>query len=396
MERLAHLYQIAILCALLASLLVALVNLFCFEKLKGARAAPESPLVSILVPARNEARNIARCVRSLLSQDYPYCEIIVLDDQSEDDTLSIATGLGLSETGSIRRLIRGKALPAGWTGKAWACHQLARGARGAFLFFTDADTEHAPGTVSALVACAEGRRADLVSAWPRLETVSWSERLIVPMLVTLAMILYGHFVLTALQAQPRFAKLIPKRFLRMLGAANGQCLFFRRTAYDAIGGHAAVRGHLVEDMALGRLIAAGLGSGSRLFNCDGQNFSTCRMYRSLGEVWEGFTKNIRAAFEDSLGSYLAVGASQLLCFLLPFALLVFSRHDRGLIAAQIAVIYLIRTIVTIRFATAWESCAFHPAAHALCLAIGLNSWRKMSAGGVTWKGRIYSTSVGMD
>ena len=386
-------YQIIVLLALLGALGAVLASLACFDGLEEARLVSETALVSILVPARNEERNIAGCVRSLLAQDYPYCEVIVLDDGSSDGTTEIARGLGLSDSGTVARLLRGQPLPAGWTGKGWACHQLAQQARGEYLFFTDADTVHAPGTVSALLAYSLRHRADLVSAWPRLLTGTWSEKLILPMLLLLALTLYPHWLVRLLQRFPFAARLLPKKWLRALGAANGQSLFFRRVAYERIGGHAANRDHLVEDLALGRAVTTRMGEGMRLFNCDALRFSTCRMYRSLGEIWEGFTKNIRAAFEGSLAGYLFIGIFQFLCFLLPCLELLRPGRHAGWIAAQVGVIFLIRLVLTLRFRTSWWSCALHPVGHALALAIGLNSWRKTLRGGVTWKGRTYGATA---
>ena len=384
-------FHSVVLLVLLWSLAMVLANLACFDGLRAAEPfGPEAPLVSILVPARNEALNIAACAGSLLVQDYPNGELIVLDDHSEDGTGEILRGLGVSESGERARLLRGEALPPGWCGKNWACHQLSQAARGSFLFFTDADTAHAPGTVSAAVAYAQRTRAGLVSAWPRLVTVTWGEKLIIPMIVLLGMVLYPHWLVLLLQKHPTLAARLPTRYRRMLGAANGQFMFFTRECYDAIGGHAALRDHVVEDVALGRAVAARMHEGMRLRNCESLEFSTCRMYRSLGEVWEGFTKNLRAAFEESLTSFLMIGATQLCCFLLPFALLFLPVAGKGFAVAEVALIYLIRLILTARFRTSWLSCALHPIGHALALAIGVNSWRKSAGGGVTWKGRTYA------
>ena len=380
-------YHLAILAGLLLGLAGVAANLACFDSLRRAAPPPAdaAPLISILVPARNEALNIGTCARSLLAQDYPNFELLVLDDHSTDGTGEI-----LRETGGPLRVLTGAPLPAGWTGKGWACHQLAAQARGEFLFFTDADTAHAPGTVSAAVAYARRNRADLVSAWPALLTVTWGERLIIPMIVLLGLVMYPHWLLRFLQNHPHLAARVPAVARRILGAANGQFMFFTRAAYDRIGGHAAAHDHLVEDVALGRAVTARMGEGMRLFNCDSLQFSTVRMYRSFVETWEGFTKNLRAAFEESLAGFLAIGAWQLCGFLLPFVFAVVA--PRPLVFAQIGVIYLIRILLTLRFRTSWLSCALHPVAQALGLAIGLNSWRRSARGGVSWKGRVYQVS----
>ena len=392
MPHLETLYHLAILAGLLLGLAGVLANLATFDGLRPAAppAAADAPRVSILIPARNEALNIGPCVRSLLAQDYPNCELLVLDDHSTDGTGDLVRGLGLSETGERQRMLTGAALPPGWTGKGWACHQLAAQATGDFLFFTDADTEHAPGTVSAAVAYAQRNRADLVSAWPRLVTVTWGEQLVIPMIVVLAMILYPHWLMLFLQKHPHLAARLPRSAQRLLGAANGQFMFFTRAGYDRIGGHAGERSHVVEDVALGRAVASRMGEGMRLFNCESLRFSTCRMYRSFGETWDGFTKNIRPAFERSLVGFLGLGAWQLCGYLLPFVFAFCA--PRPLVLAQVAVIYVIRILLTLRFRTSWLSCVLHPVGQALALGIGLNSWRRSARGGVSWKGRTYQVS----
>jgi chlorobactene glucosyltransferase len=398
MVYLSLLYHSLVLIGLLFALATVLANLSCFRGLRSAAppAPPEAPLVSILVPARNEARNIEACVGSLLKQDYPNYELIVLDDHSEDGTGAIVSRLGLTTySEGDRRLISAEPLPPGWTGKGWACHQLSLVARGEYLFFTDADTTHAPGTVSASVAAAQAWRADLLSAWPRLITVTWGEQLIIPMILVAGMTMYPHWLLTLLQRRPRVAARLPAVLRRSLGAANGQFMFFSRRGYEQIGGHAALHDHLVEDVALGRAVANRVGEGLRLFNCDSLSFSTCRMYRSFGETWEGFTKNMRAAFEDSLFGFLLMGSTQLCCFLLPFFFVFTSQVARPLVVMQIFIIYTIRAILTLRFRTTWLSCLLHPVGELLALAIGLNSWRRMASKGVQWKGRTYQTSRGM-
>ena len=418
MDSLLFIYQALVLGCLVFFLGMVIGNLLTFEGLRPAPppAPGDAPLISVLVPARNEARNIAACIRSLLSQDYPNFELIVLDDHSEDETAEIIRGLGIGNDSrgfarrpwrngdkarmpnddgrtARHRLLNGSPLPAGWTGKGWACHQLSATARGEFLFFTDADTEHAPGTVSALLGCAERHRADLLSAWPRLVTRTWGECLVIPMILFLGLVMYPHWLVLFLQERPRLAARLPASFRRALGAANGQSMFFRRSAYESIGGHAILRDHLVEDVALGRAVASRMGEGMRLFNCEALRFSSCRMYRSFPEVWEGLTKNMRAAFEDSLGAFLGLGILHAVAFLFPFLLFALGWAGNALGIVQIAIVLCIRVLLTARFRTSWWSAIFHPLSEALLMAIGLNSWRRMATKGVTWKGRTYQAPV---
>ena len=210
------------------------------------------------------------------------------------------------------------------------------------------------------------------------------------MIVLLGMVLYPHWLVLILQKHPALAARMPARYRRMLGAANGQFMFFTRACYEAIGGHAALHDHVVEDVALGRAVASRMHEGFVLRNCESLAFSTVRMYRSLGEVWEGFTKNLRAAFEESLAGFLMIGATQLCCFLLPFILVFLPVAGKRCVVAEIALICTIRILLTARFRTSWLSCVLHPVGHALALAIGLNSWRRSAGGGVIWKGRNYA------
>ncbi len=356
----------------------------------------EAPLVSVLVPARNEAQRIPPCLRSLLAQDYPRYEVVVLDDHSEDDTARIVLDLGLSrEKTSARRLIEGRTLPAGWTGKNWACHQLAAAARGEYLLFTDADTVHAPGALGACVGHALDTEAALLSAWPRQETGTWSERAVIPLVYVLLLGALPHRLLRRLQQRPNYARLMAPESLATLGAANGQYVLFRRDAYEAVGGHAAVRDHLVEDVALGRLVAARTAEGMRLVNCDGSPWVRCRMYTSFAEVWEGFTKNLRAAFSESATTFWVFGAMQLIGLVLPFVwacLPWVSGRWWWLPVAQVAWLYALRAALAVRFRTSWVGVWLHPVGQALSLLIGLNSWRLSAQRGVTWKGRTYRMS----
>jgi chlorobactene glucosyltransferase len=391
MTLLFFLYHFAVLATLLLVLAMLAANLNCFASLKNAEPQPgeAAPLVSVLVPARNEAPRIAQCVRSLLAQNHPRFELLVLDDHSEDETARIVRELGLREDAtSDRRLLAGAPLPPGWTGKCWACHQLASHARGEWLCFTDADTVHSPGTIAAALTHAQRTRADLLSAWPRLVTKTLGEKLVIPVIHLLAVALYPHAILAFFQRHPERARRLSRNALRALGGANGQFLFFKNSSYGKIGGHAAVRDHLVEDVALGREIALRILDGMQLVNCDASRLVDCRMYSSFREVWEGFTKNIRPAFEGALALWWLLGTMFWCCFFLPFVLVFFPAH-RWFAVAEIALVYVIRVLLTARMRTSWLGCLLHPVGHFLAMCIALNSWLRASRGGVVWKGRKY-------
>lgn len=248
--------------------------------------ASARPMVSVLVPARNEAAHIAACLQTLLDQDYPNFEVLVLDDESEDDTPAILAELAAAD-GRLTSY-QGKPLPAGWLGKSWACAQLADHARGDLLLFTDADTRHSPGTLTAAVNVAQQLGADLLAVWPRLEAVRLGERLLVPLIP------WSVFSILSIPLAHRLP-------YAALSAGIGQFLLFRRRAYREIGGHAAVRRHAAEDLALCRRIKR---RGLRWRMVDGRDFVHSRMYTSLREAWSGLGKNLYPAFGYRTGLML--------------------------------------------------------------------------------------------
>ena len=158
-------------------LVTVLVNSFTVRRFDQYPMAKKFPRVSVLVPARNEARNIEACVRSLLAQDYPDFEVVVLNDQSTDETPR-----SLERAESRLQVLIGTPRPDGWLGKHWACHQLDQAATGELILFTDADTRHTPYMLRASVSALVAERADLVTAFPREEVLSWGERLLVPVI----------------------------------------------------------------------------------------------------------------------------------------------------------------------------------------------------------------------
>lgn len=261
------------------------------------------PRVSILIPARNEERNISGCLSSLLFQDYPNFEVIVYDDQSSDNTLIIAQQF--TQRHSNLKVIIGQPPPPGWIGKNWACHELAQAASGEVIFFTDADTKHSPNALGKVIDILIGENADMLTGLPRQEIPTWGERLLVPLFP------WSFFVFS-----PLFLfYTIP---LPALSSASGQLMVFRKKAYEEIGGHASIKNQIVEDMALVRKTKAG-GLRWRIINVTG--IISCRMYHGFIEAFRGLTKNLFAAFDYRVLSYLFVWTWLALMFLQPIIIL---------------------------------------------------------------------------
>jgi glycosyltransferase involved in cell wall biosynthesis len=258
---------------------------------------PRRPGTSLLVPARDEAHRLPTALAGLLAQDVT--EIVVLDDQSSDATAAIVRRT--AEADPRVRLVRGTPPPPGWTGKNWACQQLAMTARGDILLFCDADVLLAPGAVDACWAQICVQRAAVFSVFPRQRTVTLGERLLVPLI---------DDVLLAF---------LPHRLLRLpvpaAATANGQLLMFRRSAYDALGGHAAVASNMNEDVALGRRTRR---VGLRLGLALGGDLVSARMYPGYRQCVRGFGKSLRAAHGGHDGALAATAAWHLLAYTMPW------------------------------------------------------------------------------
>lgn len=354
-------------------------NLLTLRRISKSDRPSRFPLVSILVPARNEERGISRCLESLAKQTYPNYEILVLDDQSKDGTRAIVERF--SERHPRVRLLEGKPLPPGWQGKCYACHELAREARGGLLLFTDADTCHEPESVTGAVAHWEDSSADLLTLAARLELVGFWEKLLLPLL--------PFAILTSAPPPGPLHRIFPR-----FAMANGQFLLFRRSAYEKIGGHEAVQDALVEDLWLAREIVR---AGLRLVVRDGTGIVSVRMYRSFKEIWEGFSKNIFAGFEYVLPALLFGLAFSLAAFVAPYLILLAGIVFRldffvwvVLPSLQIALVWLMRLLMLLRLPENVWPIFLHPLATLIFTGIALNSASRILSGrGAVWKGRSY-------
>ena len=286
-------------------LLVLLSNLYLIHHARKHPAPDVLPMVSILVPARNEELNIAGCVWSLLAQDYPSFEVLVLDDQSTDSTHDIL--IKIAQTNPRLKVISGSPPSGNQSGKNWACSQLARQAGGEILFFTDADTQHKPQTLFNVVTTLIGERADLLTGFPRQSVITWGEKLLVPFFPWASLC----FIPLGLGYKLR---------LPGLTAAVGQLMVFRREAYFQIGGHELLGTAIVDDLTLARKIKT---AGFRWRVASVSDLVSCRMYRGFKDAVEGFTKNLFAAFDFRLLIYLFVFIWLLILFLLPLIVLGF-------------------------------------------------------------------------
>jgi chlorobactene glucosyltransferase len=379
-------YQYVVLFALSLMLLNLVINNFVFKNVENYSLADQvlknPPLISILIPARNEAENISRCLKSLLKQDYPNLEIIVLNDNSTDTTSKVVKGIAQKD--NRVRLVEGAPLEEGWTGKNFASHQLAKHAKGEYFVFTDADTVHFPKTISSAFGALLTSKIDALSIYPRQIMVSFWERMSVP-IINIALQCFIPFILIKKSKSPLFS------------TAIGQFMMFKREVYEKIGGYESIKGHLVDDIQISKRVKK---SGYKFMVFDGKNTIYCRMYKNLKGVVIGLTKSIYPAFNGNILALFSFTGLLSATLLIPFILLPLGAFLFNwpaaiirLIIIQIIIILVIKTIFAIRYKQRMLDILLAPVSMAVIDALIFVSFFQAKYGeGLSWKGRVYDVS----
>ena len=374
------LYHLIIAAGLISFLLNLFLNLRSLKRPSEDSHLPHpAPFTSILIPARDEEANIATCLESLRKQDYPNLEILVLDDNSSDNTAGIVEQIAAKD--NRIRLLRGNPLPEGWAGKPFACYQLAKQARGSWLLFTDADTIHEPHMLRSMLTLALKLKPSMLSGFPRQLAISLPQKVAIPVLY---FIILSWLPLWWLQRSRK-----PKPSL-----AIGQFLLFPKEEYWRIGGHKAVMSKVMEDVWLGIEVSR---HGGRHIAVDLSPVVSCNMYHNVGAMWEGFIKWVYSVAVMSplvLAALMAVGY---IFFLAPFYWLwnelfvVATPTDwRALIIFQVATILLMRWMLDRHFKEPVVSTLLHPIGFSfLFLASLYAGWQRLVGAGFYWKKRLY-------
>lgn len=352
--------------------------------LRDYSAIQTGPLISVVIPARNEAANIERCVRSIAAAQYGQLEIIVVDDRSTDATPEIVARLAAEPGLAGRvRLVAGADLPAGWFGKPWALVQGYRVAKGDLLLFADADTKHEPELVSRALGAHQAERVHLVTVIPRQEVGSFWEKLIQPQ------------VFFVLQARVGNLARVNRTRVPWDAIANGQFILTSRADYEAIGTHEAVKDQVAEDVALAQTYVR---SGRDLFLVHGPELMSTRMYRSFGEIIEGWSKNM------ALGSALMLPPIRWLRRVAPYLMWLPSLVwilPPILWALTCWTPAIVATVLSLAIWIAIYHNERAPLGYALLYPFGAivvavimlrSAWR--GARRVQWKGRTYSPGAG--
>jgi len=358
--------------------LVFLLNLWYFRRRRPSASASPEERISVLVPARNEEANLARCLDSLLAQSYPELEILVMDDDSTDGTWALLQGYAARHPGRIRAF-RNQELPAGWMGKCWACSRLAASATGRWLAFVDADTYHHPDCLRHAFQEARRRGSALVSYVPELVLGTLAERIGVPVITFAFYLLFPMGVV----------RWLASRFAAM---AVGTFILVRRDVYERFGGHAGLRHDIVEDVAMARAVKA-LGEPVDLL--DGTGLLYTRFYHNAREVWNGFSKAAFGAFGFSFLPYALTLIFTYALFLNPFLMLVLhpALSFYNPYFNQVAAILGLRLLLALRVRQSPLTALLHPVMVVFGLLFCLNSlWRIAWGMPIEWKQRQYRIS----
>jgi len=379
-------YQYFVLFVLGLMLVNLIINFFVYKNVENysltSQILKNPPLISVLIPARNEAENISRCLKSLLNQEYTNLEIIVLNDNSKDETSKIVKGFVKKD--SRVRLVEGAPLEDGWTGKNFASHQLSKYAKGDYFIFTDADTFHFPKSISSAFAALINTKIDALSVYPRQLMVTFWERMSVP-IINIALQCFIPFILIKKSKSPLFS------------TALGQFMMFKREAYEKSGGYESIKGHLVDDIQMSKRVKK---SGYKFMVFDGKNIIFCRMYKNLKGVVIGLTKSIYPAFNGNILALFSftglLSASLLFPFiLLPLGAFLFDWPAvmTMIMIVQVIIVLIIKTMLAIRYKQKMLDILLAPVSMAVIDALIFVSFFQAKYGeGLSWKGRVYDVS----
>ena len=374
------LYQILISAGLALFMINLVLNLRSLRKPLISAGLPQPiPLISVLIPARDEADNIGACLRSLQRQDYPNFEVLVLDDNSEDDTAVIVNRMAAADPRI--KLITGEPLPDDWAGKPFACYQLAQRANGDWYLFVDADTIHAPHMLRSVLDAALREKASLLSGFPRQLAGSLPQKVTVPVIYFIIMGWAPLWLIHRLKT-PRPS------------VAIGQFLLFPRDEYWRVGGHKAVQSRILEDIWMGIEVSR---HGGRHVAIDLSSVVSCNMYPTVGSMWSGLVRCVYSITAISPVTLLLLVPLAWLFYIGPFYWFWngFFMYDapllwRGLVVFQLGMVFFMRWLVDNRFKEPPVSAWLHPLGIGYIFVVVVYSFARWLVGaGVSWKERSY-------
>tara|TARA_Y100001960_G_scaffold329081_1_gene419460 strand:- start:11372 stop:12502 length:1131 start_codon:yes stop_codon:yes gene_type:complete len=354
-----------------------LTNIIFFKSLRSEEFNINEDLfidsVSVLIPARNEEKNIGKCLNSPGLNDKCIYEILVYDDDSTDNTKKIVEKI-MEKNGKLK-LIKGSTKPQGWVGKTNACFELSKKASSPYFLFLDADTELNKNVIKILIHKSKSNNITLISAWPKLLLKSFPEKILMPMLNFLVFSTYPGILSSKVKSSS-------------MGIAHGAMILCNADIYKKIGGHKIVKESLFEDTTLAKLWRA---NNEKTLLINGKNIVSTRMYNNTNEIWNGFSKNFYPAFNNDLKFFLFITFFLFSFVLFPILIILLSSFKIISIFLIFIVVapLILRLIIDIKFSSTLFSAIFYPIPIIFMFLLGLNSRNKFLKSGVEWKGRKY-------
>ena len=335
----------------------------------------KSQRVSVLIPARNEAASIGPAIEAILANDHPHFEVLVLDDQSEDDTAKIVQSF--ADRDPRVRLVKSTSLPDGWNGKQHACWQLANQSNSDWLLFLDADVRLSADAISRCLAEQNQRNAPLISGFPLQETGTLAEKMLIPLM---------YYVLLCYLPIDRMRASLGVG----LAAGCGQLFFANLAVYMSMGGHSAIRGSRHDGIQLPRAFRRA-GYATDIF--DATDIARCRMYTTTLQVCNGLLKNATEGIANARlilpFSVLLIGGSVLPAVLLVTSIWTGASRTAVAISAVATVISFVpRLVACSRFGQSYVGAMLHPVGVACFVALQWIAIVRKSLGMTTkWRGR---------
>ncbi|MCX7876114.1 MAG: glycosyltransferase [Melioribacteraceae bacterium] len=346
--------------------LIVIYNLLFAPRVKLFSLENQSEKISVLIPARDEEKNITTLLNNLINQSYKNLEIIVLDDNSTDNTQKIVKSFSVLD--NRIHLINGEKLQKGWLGKNFACHQLSQKANGDIFLFLDADVSINENSIESVLKIFKEKKVNMLSIFPTQIIPNISTYLITPMM--------NWILLTFLPLLKVYTS-TNKSFV----AANGQFIMIDKETYLKIGGHVSVKNKIVEDMELARKVKEGK---FKIITLLGNNFVKCKMYSKLDEAFNGFSKNFYAGFNISTVMFSLLLIFIQSVFMLPTILVLFE-------IKFITIVFMIiisRIIIShLSNQNIFLNVLLHPFQMVAVFLVGINSMMTNSLGKLEWKGR---------
>lgn len=346
---------------------------------KRTRMIENRPLVSVLIPARDEERNIEDCLRHVLdSDDSEYrLEVIVYDDDSSDDTAGIVRRMAMED--QRISLMQGSELPEGWKGKCYACHRMGEQASGSWYLMLDADVKLGKLAIRDTLRSAMKKKVGLLTGFPKQVTETWMERLVVPMM---------EFVIICHLPIP----MVYRSRSTMFVTAHGAYMLIKRSAYESVGGYEAVKDEMVDDIAMAREVKK---AGYRMMLADMSKHAHIRMYHGTREVWEGFSKNMFAGLGKNYLLLVVLLLWYGTLYVLPPVALVIGLFTGDFQLAVVSVLAMllgmaVKAACNVRGGLPLWHGVFVSATICCTIAIALSSViGVVKGGGYAWKGRRY-------